>query len=193
MEKGTAKLFRVANEGEFATVCIDSAVTISKSGRQVFSGEILIRSSFGNLGYYWNDCGIPFEQFLVKLEMSYFMQKCMDDLYVYCPERSLANVQAHLRELVADDTFTEEEAARISEELAWFSGSIQASPNEFLAAMTEMADTLADIPNIEFLTENASEYLAQTYHPQAIGFWKKLWPGIVSAVNQAAAPQAQAA
>lgn len=42
-----------------------------------YGGEITINSSFGRWGSAWSACGLPFKQFLQKLDFDYFFGKLM--------------------------------------------------------------------------------------------------------------------
>ena len=184
---------------EWATIAVRGWTTPPDpmcGGQRRECGEILIRSSFGSWGHQWGHLGTPFLRWLLRAEFGYVFTKFMaSGLRVFDGEATVREMRLRLIERRKRGNVDKVVARAVWDELAASEGQAECSDRDFIEAMGQIFDRIkegwspdTDIPEglterqkseAERLLQEPWERIATKDHPQAVGFWRELWPPFI--------------
>jgi hypothetical protein len=172
-------------------------------------GEILIYSSFGSWAYQWGHLGRPFRSWLLGCEFGYVFGKFMGDkLMVFDGEASVQYMRQRLIEKRWHRDMDKKIARVVWDELNAHESQAEASDRDFVEAMGDIADRIregwsidTEIPDLfDSEKQQAYEFLQEPWErimhknaPQAVGFWRDLWPVFINHLRAELQPAAAAA
>lgn len=188
----SAEVYSVKNNYEFATIvvrCWDD----ERDGKPWYRGELLINSSFGAWANYWNAPGIPFKQFLVSLDFHYLFTKLMGtELEVYDGDGTVKDLKKRLLEMRRKRQLNSAGAKWLWGEIQDSIDRMEASKEGFIEACSAISKDVEESWNRELKhdIQEIVELLADPWyqtkdkdHPQAVGFWREIWPEFVEALK----------
>lgn len=174
VKKSTVEKYSIRNDGEYATICITEWGPDQRaSGSNYYGGEIMINSSYGAFANAWSACGEPFKKFLIGIEMDYFMGKCLGrGATVFDGSASYKAAVARVLDARRNNDLSKEDARELYDELEYCQSELEDSEASFTAAIYRVPSN-GDQSRV---FDEAYEMLVDMPNPQAVGFWKKLWP-----------------
>ena len=166
----------VNNEDEYGTFFLREFQRQREDGTTSYSSQLTAHTSFGVVGYYWSAMGCPAKEFFSKLSMDYLGSKLWEaDSYLFDCDKTLQNIRGNLLTERRQRLLDKDEAMAIWDDL--LSLEQCSSQSEFLHMMADLAHTDEWLPvsEVPFGTRP---------NPQLVGFFEKLWPGFVRAIQQ---------
>lgn len=112
---------------------------------------------------------MPFKSFLLGLNFDYFMQKACPSYMGFDFDASLSAIRRRVLEERRATDIDRETAASIWGELE----SIECGGDDGGHAFV---NALYQIGKLQHVTQEPYEYAKERPSPQAIGFWRELWP-----------------
>jgi hypothetical protein len=176
-----------------------------------YCGEILIHSTFGSWAYQWGHIGQPFREFLQEAEFDYVFTKFLgNDFQVFDGEGSLNNLRREVIEHRREGSINKATARALWDEIEAAQHEAEDSSASFVEALRDIADRFdsgwSSDSGLDELTDDerqdAVRFLQEPWeltttkpHPQAVGFWRDLWPVFVERLKAelAAAPAQEVA
>lgn len=182
---------RLGANYEYATICWESWNKLTKHGEPLYSGEILIHSSYGTWAHYWGHCGEPFETFLADLDRSYAAGKFLGTkASVFDGEATVKGLRQSLLEDRRAGNITKNDARSIwdwidSNEFDLENGDEGNFINRLIKC-TKEADW-CDVQKGKYAElgpgRGARHFLEEPWErpchkidPQFEGFWREIWP-----------------
>lgn len=187
------EVYSVKNSGEWATIVVRCWAD-DIDGKPWHRGEILINSTFGSWANFWNAPGMPFKRFLIGLDFDYCMQKLMGrDLQEHDGDATLQALQHRLLEMRRKRRLDKQAAAWLWSEINDRSGSLSGSVESFVDACGCIQQEASQSWNRRVLGHSLDEigellaepwYMTETRdNPQAVGFWRTIWPEFTQALR----------
>lgn len=171
-----ATVYRVHADGEWATIMMEHWVRKPVSDIQPYHyvGELVIYSSFGRFGYQWGHCGRPFPQFLLDMDMGYFMTKMYaGEVRVFDFEATVADMKRRIRSQRREHSFDRQDARNLYDAVEAISYTSDSS--EFCSALLEDNEFRnSDGEGLGFCCP--WDITVRKINPQCEGFWKTIWP-----------------
>ncbi|MBU9200192.1 hypothetical protein KTD31_02075 [Burkholderia multivorans] len=164
-------MYRIRNNGEYATVCVSdwTVEAVGASHRTSYGGEILVHSSFGSFCHAWTNCAIPFKAFLLNISFESFMVKSLGNAFEqFDGLASVENVKRAILESRREEGLSAEDARDKWDELALVGDAARSCEYAFHQVLDEICteDTIG----------TTTEFVARNPSHQAKGFWRELWP-----------------
>ena len=156
---------------EYASVYLTEVATDN-----THSLNLTINSSFGTVSHYWSNMGCLAGQFLPKLERDYLLNKLWGLDYLQFDAKATKEALRELfRKLHADGEMEAEDLDQIltdiNQDLSDDAGEIQ--------FRMELEDT-----GVFSWIGHGEHPMCTKPNPQALGFWRELWPGLLEAVKE---------
>lgn len=186
---------------EWATICWQGWQATGVDSRPRWCGEILIHSSFGSWANSWGHCGVPFDQFLMKIECDYCAGKFMGSkAYVFDGEESVRNLRSSLIEHRRTGDITKNDARAIWDWIDENDLGLENSDSEFVNLLNNCAreadwqDPLTGRPDWDtgpgrgarYFLEEPWERISTSIDKQFEAFWRDLWPVFLEHLKKAA-------
>lgn len=197
-----ADVYSVRKNHEWATIVVREWADTEVDGKQRQRGEILINSSFGAWSQFWGAPGCRFKKFLLQISMDYafgrFMQRDQLDEYdgdatvrslrkrvvLARKERRISKVTAAwLRDQIDDEV---ERMERNADGFIEACGSILHEADQCWSP----AEVRRDIDDLRDQLDEAWYRTETRTNPQAVGFWRELWPEFTQALRAEVAADA---
>ncbi|WP_281991224.1 hypothetical protein [Aquimarina aggregata] len=137
-------------------------ITIDASGNQ---GRIQIASDFGNWQNYWSACGMPFKDFLKKLNIGYFASKVGADKW-FDLDKTIEGLREHVNDYAQDKDLKD----GLKKELSYL--ELSDGKDEFIHKMYE-SNLLMD------MTDQCPD-MVYSIEPSFQRFWDELWPVFIA-------------
>lgn len=200
-----ADVYSVRNAGEWATIVVREWSDAREDGREQHRGEILINSTFGSWSQYWGAPGVRFRKFLVGLDFGYLFGRFMGlSLDQYDGDATLAKLQRELLDLrrrrsicreAARYTWNEidSQAGRMQESVEGWVDGCHAVQSECESSWAKRSIPSHELDDISGLFEEPWLATETRDHPQAVGFWRDIWPEFVTALRAELEPAPEAA
>lgn len=138
--------------------------------------KVSIISDYGNFGYYWSHTGSPWDKFLANISFDYAMNKFMGkDLY---RPLSITDSCDKLKQIIIDARRNQGELTKQQARDMWYHTDpydYECSPEHFRYALSHNCEQICDL--------NLPDSVFNEVNPQAKGFWEKLWPEFIKAVE----------
>jgi len=188
-------VYSVRNRGEWATIVVREWSDQREDGSEQHRGEILINSTFGSWAHYWGAPGTRFRRFLLGLDFGYAFGKFMGlALEQYDGDASMAGLQRKVIESRRRRHISREAARFVWDQIDDHSSELRESQESFITACGHIGRE-CDAPwarraistmELDDIGEIFAEpwYLTETRdHPQAVGFWRDIWPEFCAALR----------
>ncbi len=182
-----AEVYAVLKNYECATIMLrcwsrpDHVGT--EHARTRYCGEILIHSSFGSWGNTGTACGKPFKLFLLDADFGYVFTKFMGTkLQVWDGEASVASLRRRVLEWRRSREIPSAAGRELLDAIDSYSSELESSSHEFVECVYRIADDLG-LPSIRSLLSEPWELTETQPDPQAVGFWRELWPEFCTALR----------
>lgn len=182
-----AEVYSVRSKHEWATIMLRCWSRQANVGTPhegtYYCGEILINSTFGAWAYVWTACGEPFKQFLMHAEFDYVFTKFMGSrLEVWDGEGSTKSLRRLLLEYRRIGDLDKDEARELWDAINANESELECSSSDFVNCAERMADEI-DCRGVYRLLSEPWEITTTKDDPQAVGFWRELWPEFTAALN----------
>lgn len=182
--KSTIDRYQITTAGEWGTFCMKADTPEENSdGSLTYGGDLLIHSSRGSFAYSWNNCGVPFSQFLADLDYDYLMAKLRGSkAVVFDPQGSYQLFLSDLDRLPHDEVLP---AGAFDKIKALVRNSYLANaqnPDQFLQEINSFSDEAQAISGCSVIFDDGVEFLVTKPDPDLIVFWETLWPVFVKEV-----------
>lgn len=174
----------VRNEGEYGSFFVREGKSEEGPYTRYYC-ELTIQSSFGNVGYFWSHMGSPACSFLSQTNADYVLGK------LWGGKSTVFDAQATIVRL-KQDLFKEhrqqwnENAREIYDALE----QINLHHDTAEQMYNDMCEDLEFDANrsalIDWLGDPCEIPWQNVTNPQARGFWEKLWPEFIQALNDEA-------
>lgn len=198
-----ADVYSVRNRHEWATIVVRCWQDES-GGELRHRGEILINSTFGSWANYWSAPGMPFKRFLLGLDFGYCMQKLMGrDLQEHDGDATLKALRRSVLEARRNRRLDKSAAAWVWQEIEDRSSSLADTVESFVSACGDIQRDAGESWNRRQVGNHADEigdlfaepwYMTETRdNPQAVGFWRELWPEFIATLRAEVAAEQEAA
>jgi len=173
-----AKCFIVRNAGEYGTFYLREGVK-GEGDRRYHWCELTCNTSFGTVGHYWSSMGGPAAWFLDKINRDYLIGKLwgMQET-VFNADKAMRQVRTMiLQDRRAGDLSREEARAR------W---------NDIAGGADDEFEFHTLVHDNDWLSETVyggGSSFGEVPNPQAVGFYRHLWPVFIEQLKaDAAAP-----
>ena len=197
--KSVRECYEVRENHEWANIALACWDRPANVGTQhectYYCGEITIQSSFGTWGHVWTACGVPFKQFLMRVEFDYVFTKFMGTkLARYDGQATLREVRREIMRARRQRGMSKPEAREAWDAVDFEIDRIESSESDCGYAFMDVARDLGrDHPMREFFADPCAWPRMTKPDCQAIGFWCELWPSFLGALKAETQPAAQAA
>lgn len=200
-----ADVYSVKNKGEWATIVVREWSDRREDGSDWPRGEILINSTFGSWSQYWNAPGMRFKKFLIGLDFDYVFGRFMGlSLEQFDGDASVAGIQRKVLDMRRRRQVGREEARFVWSEIDERTFELSEGEQSFITACGEIRReceqpwsprTLSRIEMDELATifEEPWYEIQKRDDPQAVGFWRILWPEFCGALRAELEPAKEAA
>lgn len=191
--KTTRECYEVRANGEWANISLgrwDRPTRGDAADAYYYGGELAIRSSFGTWGYTWTACAVPFKRFLTGIDFEYAFLKLMGDrLNLFDGTATLKQIQRDIIYRRRHDELSAGEARDVWDAVLWEAERIESGDQSaFGYAMWDVAATIGRHPMADYFNDPAGWPTRTRHNPQAVGFWRDLWPEFVSALIEEELP-----
>ena len=191
VKKGSCDLYRVAIDGESATICVSDWGDGTLMHKGSYAGEILIRSSFGNFAHAWPSCGVPFREFLAKLSAHSFITKLAGGVQ-YDGEKTLAALYSVILEHRRSGDLDAGGARELWDSAHQREDEIKGSQEGLAYAFEGMRSEQSTACGLAFCCD--LDFFAKRSPPQqAVAFFELLWPAFTFTLKQELAELSDAA
>lgn len=166
---------RVRNNGEYGSFYLREGVECEGDRRRYWC-ELTCNTAFGVVGHHWSHMGKPAAQFLTKVGRDYVVDKLWGmESRIFDADKAMADVRRMiLRDRRAGELDHQQARNR------WESVEMGAD-NEFeFHSLVNETDWLHEV-----LYEGGFRDIGKVDNPQAVGFWKHLWPDFLAQLNVA--------
>lgn len=199
-----AEVYQVRNNGEWATIVIRPWADPGPDGTVHHCGELLINSTYGTWSHYWSAAGKNFKAFLAGLDYSYLMGKLLGtNLTVYDPKATINDLKLKVLERRQRRALSNEQARWIYSEIEDRRELMERSTEAFCEACGDIQLDAKSLTERRLMASADREledlfsdpwYRTQTRdNPQAVGFWKELWPEVAEMLRSEAQAEVAAA
>ena len=189
-----ADVYSVSNRHEWATIVVRCWQDEGADGKLRHRGEILINSTFGSWANFWSAPGMPFKRFLIGLDFGSCMQKLMGrDLQEHDGAATLKALRRSVLEARRLRRLDKKAAAWVWQEIDDRSGSLSDNVESFVSACGDIQRDAGESWNRKLVGDCADEigdlftepwYMTETRdNPQAVGFWRDIWPEFTQALR----------
>lgn len=187
--RSTRECYEIRNAGEWANImlaCWDRPEMTGSGMSIVYGGEIAIHSSFGSWAYTWTACAVPFKRFLCGIEFDYAFGKFMGvALDRFDGDATLKQIKREILRQRRRTDLTATEAASVWD--AVMDEDERITGNDATAcgyAMMAIGDALhQNHPMREYFIDPCGWPAITRPDPQAVGFWRDIWPEFVDALR----------
>lgn len=190
-----ADVYSVKNKGEWATIVVREWSDRREDGSDWPRGEILINSTFGSWSQYWNAPGMRFKKFLIGLDFDYAFGRFMGlSLQQFDGDASVAGIQRKVLEMRRRRMVGREEARFVWDEIDTRSYELSEGEHSFITACGEIhleckepwrSAKLSkfDLAELATIFDEPWYEIQKRADPQAVGFWRDLWPEFCGALR----------
>lgn len=187
------EVYSIHTNHEWATIVLRCWSRLANVGTKhegtYYCGEILIHSTFGSWGNTWTACAEPFKAFLVDAEFDYVFTKFMGTkLEVWDGEGSVKSLRRLLLEYRRIGDLDKDEASSLWGEINANEHELESSSNDFVECAYRIAGNI-DSRGVYRLLSEPWELTTTKHDPQAVGFWRTIWPEFVGALKAEMAEQ----
>lgn len=174
--KTIADRYTVRNNGEYAAIFVNGwSEAGEKSARHL--GEIAIHSSFGSWAYQWSACGMPFREFLVKLDRGYLLGKLGGaSAYVFDGEAAMKRAYRKVTEARRRREIERGDARDLWDALVDVHDDARSGSTMFVHLLSGIDDGHKIFAEPWYMVE-------QMENPDISGFLRDLWPEFVSVIR----------
>jgi hypothetical protein len=171
-----AESYFVRKEGEHATICLHERTRHSAGGRSSYGGQLLIYSSFGSFGGSWNNCALPFKNFLCTLKFESLMGRIMNgSLNEYDGDGTFSEVKKYILSLRRTNEITLVGANELWACLHSERNMLERSVDGLVSAFGLMQTEQSTPAGIEFC-DNPLGFAVERPNHAATRFWDQIWP-----------------
>lgn len=193
--KTVRECYEVRENREWANITLNCWSRPANVGTQhestYYCGEIAIQSSFGTWGYIWTACANPFKEFLQEVEFDYAFGKFMGaNLVQFDGDGSMRAMRERIIEHRQYTNLSKADARALWDALNEIESWATTSENDWVNALGDAAQSLRldrKPAAAEFLSE-PWEYIQTKPKPNAVNFWRKLWPSFVAELKAETQP-----
>lgn len=182
VKKGSCDLYRVAVDGESATICVSDWGVGSLMHKGSYGGEILVRSSFGNFAHAWPSCGVPFREFLTRLTANSFFTK-MAGGEQYDGEKTLAALYSLVLVQRRVGFLDAVGARELWSGANQYADEIKGSQDGLGYAFEGMCSEQSTARGMAICNDPDS-FIKRSPPQQAVAFYELLWPAFTFALKQ---------
>jgi hypothetical protein len=178
------RFIRVHENGEWGSFFVRSGTSTSHGGDTQHWCELTCNTAFGCVGYYWSNMGMPASEFLAKVGKCYLLGKLWGTQWlVFDGDTAMEQV----RKLILDDRKNSGDLTRQQAQERWdeLEGESWSSEFEFVR-FVDQCDWL-----YQHLCD-AGGPIGRAPNPQALGFYRDLWPGFIRELQEGDARKAAA-
>ncbi|HEL5026711.1 TPA: hypothetical protein UOA81_001902 [Stenotrophomonas maltophilia] len=177
MADETLTRIQVRADGEYGSFYVLEGNEKRADGDIRYWCELTCNTSFGTVGYTWGNMGSPAAKFLSKVGRDYLLIKLWGtDHQVYDEEVARKGLVEIVLRNRRDGGWDREKARDAYDDIA---ASDLSSEGSYFAEVTSIRPVYA-----ECLNGDPPSYKSD--NPQALGFWKYLWPRFLAELAQRA-------
>ena len=186
--KSTAERYAVhTSGGEYASIVLRdwSRPVNTGQGRTgtYYCGEIQIHSSFGSWGHTWTACAVPFKEFLLDAEFEYVFIKFMGTKFrVFDGEASFKSLVERVLRSRREGEINKYEARDIYADMADVQEELECSSNDFCNAVFRLVEGRSG--RVSRMFAEPWDLMCHKPDPQAVGFWRDIWPEFTTALRE---------
>ncbi|MCV2423376.1 hypothetical protein LNV47_22570 [Paucibacter sp. DJ4R-1] len=200
-----SEVYNVKNSGEWATIVVRCWQDEDHpDGRPRHRGELMINSTFGAWSYYWGAPGMPLKRFLIGLGFDYLFGKLMGQaLEQYDGEASVTDLRQRVLSMRRRRSIDREVARWIWGEISDRIDTLERSVDGFVDACCSISQHARDwyesrtvgqaLTEIDELFDEPWHQTKTRDNPQAVGFWREIWPEFTAALKAEMAEQGEPA
>lgn len=166
----------VRNEGEYGAFFVRAGLRMRSPSERQYLCELTIQSSFGNVGHFWTHMGEPADKFFASVEKSYLVGKLFGE---HAYEFDSEATERALKKMLLRDRREREVDSDLAREI-W--NDIQ--DMGMYHHLEAFCDAYTEFPVMLEWTNVGDIPYQQRFTAQATGFWEKLWPEFVTALQQ---------
>lgn len=174
----SGEAYRIRTAGhEWATIVLFGWQSTGNDGTPRECGEILINGGFGQWAYSWGHMGVPFKQFLLKVERGYIAGKFMGSkAYKFDGELTVRELRQRLLAWRQCGDLDKEEARQLWDYIEERQVELESSTHDFVGAMQQAETELVPSRALLRFLQEPWEHLAESLDIQFVGFWREIWP-----------------
>lgn len=186
--------YRIRAGHESATICLRSWTAsgepVGEKTRHL--GEILIHSSFGSWAYTWRHIGCPLKRFLTRVEFDYLFGKFMGpDLDQFDGDQTMVGIKESVVENRRRGGWNKATARQVWNAVIERREEIEKSVDGLVNAMYDASGEIALFPEDGLDKRDARHFFEEPWErkrtrdaPQAVGFWREIWPHFINTIKQ---------
>ena len=171
IKKKMIQAYEVRNDGDFGNISIEE-ISYQREDGPRHACRVMVTSSYGDYGYFWNHCGVRGKKSLIGMSMDYCMGKFMGkSLDVFDLD---ATIKAMKKPLV--EAMRKREISRTLAREYWdcIENIESERPNNESMFVTACYEHFSDLRNDDRYSE-PWHYTATRYDSNAVGFWNEIW------------------
>lgn len=153
------------------------AYVFVKTGKRTENEEwitVSVVSDFGNFGYAWTHVGASGKRFLTEISFEYAMEKFLGERFrVFDKDKTVQALREHVIDRRRNGTWKKSDARELWDLVS--EAQSCSFEHEFFRGIEEGSDY--------FWRDSLYEMRRTSPCPQAVGFWKFIWPEFVRALK----------